>query len=135
MFCLDTNIVIYAVNRRRPTAAARLEAALAGGMRLWISAVTLFELEFGIAKSQHAERSMAVLAEFLAAGIEVVPFDAADARHAGAIGAHLERVGTPIGAYDLLIAAQARRRGAALATGNAREFARVPGLLVEDWAA
>ena len=135
MFCLDTNIVIYAVNRRRPTAAARLEAALAGGMRLWISAVTLFELEFGIAKSQHAERSMAVLAEFLAAGIEVVPFDAADARHAGAIRAHLERAGTPIGAYDLLIAAQARRRGAALATGNAREFARVPRLLIEDWTA
>jgi len=47
---------------------------------------------------------------------------------------HLERVGRPIGAYDVPIAAQARRRGAALVTLNMREFERVPGLLVVDWA-
>ena len=110
MFGLDTNIVIYAVNRRRPAVAARLEAALAVGMRLWISTVTLFELEFGIARSDRAAQSAAVLAEFLTAGIEIVPFDAEDAHHAGAIRTDLEHLGTPIGAYDLLIAAQARRR-------------------------
>ena len=134
MFCLDTNIVIYAVNRRRPAAVARLDAALAAGIRLWISAITLFELELGIAKSERAEQSGAVLFEFLASGIEVVPFDTEDARHAGAIRAHLERIGTPIGAYDILIVAHARRYGAALVTANASEFAGVPGRIVEEWA-
>jgi tRNA(fMet)-specific endonuclease VapC len=135
VFCLDTSIVIYAVNRRRPAAAVRFDAALASGMRLWISTVALFELEFGIAKSERGEQSRAVLSQFLASGIDVVPFEAEDARHAAAIRAHLERAGTPIGAYDVLIAAHARRHGAALVTANAREFSRVPGLVVEDWAA
>jgi len=62
------------------------------------------------------------------------PFELADAEHAGAIRAQLERAGTPIGHYDLLIAAQARRHGATLVTANQREFARVPGLDVMDWA-
>jgi predicted nucleic acid-binding protein len=61
-------------------------------------------------------------------------FDLADAEHAGAIRTHLERAGTPIGHYDLLIAAQARRHGATLVTANQREFARVPGLDVVDRA-
>ena len=58
----------------------------------------------------------------------------ADAEHAGAIRAQLERAGTPIGHYDLLITAQARRHGATLVTANQRELARVPGLDVMDWA-
>ena len=60
-------------------------------------------------------------------------FDAEDAHEAGDIRALLERAGTPIGPYDILIAAQARRRGATLVTANTREFARVPGLKTEDW--
>ena len=58
-----------------------------------------------------------------------------DAEEAGNIRAALERAGKPIGPYDVLIAAQARRRGATLVTANEREFARVPGLKTEDWAA
>jgi tRNA(fMet)-specific endonuclease VapC len=46
----------------------------------------------------------------------------------------LERAGTPIGPFDILIAAQARRRGALLVTANGREFGRVPGLRFDDWA-
>lgn len=76
-----------------------------------------------------------MLSTFLGAGVDVIDFDAADAREAGDIRAHLKRAGTPIGPYDVLIAGQARRRGARLATLNAREFARVPGLIVEDWNA
>src|SRR3954452_10480627 len=68
-------------------------------------------------------------------GIDILSFDAEDAAHAGDIRAHLESKGTPIAAYDYLIAAQARRRGAALVTLNTREFSRVPGLIVVDWAA
>ena len=135
MFCLDTNIVIYAINKRRPAAASRLESELAAGAPVWISAIALFELQFGIARSDRADQSAALLAHFLAAGIEVMPFEAEDARHAGDIRAHLTRAGTPIGHYDLLIAAHARRQGATLVTANGREFERVPGLAVEDWAA
>ena len=65
----------------------------------------------------------------------MLPFEPEDAAHAGDIRAELEKAGTPIGHYDYLIAAQARRRGATLVTANVREFARVPGLLLADWAA
>ena len=65
----------------------------------------------------------------------MLPFEAEDAAHAGDIRAHLESKGTPIGHYDCLIAAQARRRGATLVTANRREFERVPGLMVMDWGA
>jgi tRNA(fMet)-specific endonuclease VapC len=76
-----------------------------------------------------------LLAAFLAKGFEQPAFDLEDAVEAGGIRAGLERLGTPIGPYDYLIAAQARRRGAALVTLNRREFERVPGLIVTDWAA
>jgi tRNA(fMet)-specific endonuclease VapC len=62
-------------------------------------------------------------------------FEPEDAEEAGDIRAALEHAGTPIGAYDVLIAAQARRRNATLVTANKREFSRVPGLRTEDWAA
>ena len=100
-----------------------------------LPAIALFELATGIAKSDRRDQSAALLAEFLAAGIVVAPFEADDAHHAGDIRAHLARQGTPIGHYDLLIAAQARRRGATLVTANGREFDRVPGLACEDWSA
>ena len=66
--------------------------------------------------------------------LEVVPFDASDARSAGAVRAEPERSGLPIGPYDVLIAGQARVRGLVLVTANAREFARVSGLECEDWS-
>ena len=66
---------------------------------------------------------------------EVIPFDASDAREAGAIRADLETIGRPIGPYDLLIAGQARARGLILVTANNREFQRVKGLDCEDWSA
>jgi tRNA(fMet)-specific endonuclease VapC len=68
------------------------------------------------------------------AGDPTLPFEAEDVAHAGDIRAHPESKGTPIGPYDYLIAAQARRRSAALVTLNVREFSRVPGLIVTDWA-
>jgi tRNA(fMet)-specific endonuclease VapC len=63
-----------------------------------------------------------------------VPFEAGDAIEAADIRAHLKREATPIGPYDVLIATQARRAGTTLITANTREFARVPGLTVLDWA-
>ena len=71
---------------------------------------------------------------FLSAPIDVLPFEAGDAEIAGQLRAELERAGAPIGPFDLLIAAQALRREATLITANTNEFARVPGLMRQDWS-
>ena len=134
MFCLDTNIIIYAINRRRPEFAARISDELQAGRTLIVPAIVRFELEYGLAKSQRREANQAILATLLARGFEQPAFDLDDAAEAGDIRAALEAKGAPSGPYDLLIAAQARRRGAALVTLNRREFERVPGLMVTDWA-
>lgn len=75
------------------------------------------------------------LAIFLQAPIVVLPFQQEDASEAGELRAELRRAGTPIGPFDLLIAAQARRYGALLVTANTTEFASVSRLRVENWAA
>ena len=67
--------------------------------------------------------------------ITLLPFEPEDAEEAGDIRAVLESAGTPIGPYDILIAAQARRRGAVLVTANIGEFSRVQGLATENWMA
>ena len=134
MFCLDTNIIIYAINRRRPEFAARISEELQAGRTLIVPAIVRVELEYGLAKSQRREANPAILTTLLARGFEQPAFDLDDAAEAGDIRAALEAKGAPIGPYDLLIAAQARRRGAALVTLNRREFERVPGLMVTDWA-
>jgi tRNA(fMet)-specific endonuclease VapC len=134
MICLDTNVVIAVLNDRTSPALARIEAAISAGDTLAISSIVLYELWYGAAKSARPERNARRIADFLAGPIEVLPFEPADAEEAGDIRAALERAGTPIGPYDVLVAAQARRRDALLVTANAREFARVPRLKFEDWA-
>ena len=135
VFCLDTKVVIFAINERKPKIVERLHRELAAGTPMLISAIVMFELEYGCAKSHRREQTRRALELFLSAGFEQPPFDIEDAREAGEIRAHLEARGQPIGPYDTLIAAQARRRGAKLVTLNVREFERVPKLSVEDWAA
>jgi tRNA(fMet)-specific endonuclease VapC len=134
MIGLDTNIVIADINNRVPQVRTRLVQTLADGTAVGIPTIVLFELRYGIAKSQRQADNAADLADFLSLDITPWPFDAEDAQEAGDIRAALQRAGTPIGPYDILIAAQARRRGATLVTANAREFSRVPGLRTEDWA-
>ena len=134
MFCLDTNVVIGIINRRMPQLEARLLEMIAIAP-IALPVIALFELRYGYAKSQRRAQMDALLSEFLAPGITILPFNEEDAAEAGAMRADLEAKGTPIGPYDVLIAAQARARGAALVTANRREFDRVPGLIVVDWAA
>jgi tRNA(fMet)-specific endonuclease VapC len=132
---LDTNIVVGLLNQRSPLLRQRYDDIRLAGNALLLSVVAVFELRFGAARSVRVERNHRVLDEFLGNGIQVIAFDAADAHEAGDIRAHLAGKGTPIGPYDILIAAQARRRGTALVTDNCREFERVPGLIVTHWAA
>jgi tRNA(fMet)-specific endonuclease VapC len=135
MICLDTNIVIGIVNGRSSSLRHRLGEQMRGGTPVGLPVVALFEMRYGFAKSHRREHNERLLERFLGLGIDVLPFETEDAAHAGDIRAELENAGTPIGHYDYLIAAQARRRGATLVTANVREFARVPGLLVADWTA
>ena len=70
---------------------------------------------------------------FLEGPVRVLEFGEEDARYAGEIRNTLERIGRPIGTYDVLIAGQAMSRKLALVTANTKEFARIKGLAWEDW--
>ena len=134
MICLDTNAVIAVLNDRTSPVRVRIDAAIGLGSAIAISSIVLFELWYGVAKSARPRRNAQRIVDFLSGPIEILPFEPADAEEAGDIRAALERGGTPIGPYDVLVAAQARRRDALLVTANEREFARVPRLKLEDWA-
>ncbi len=133
MFFLDTNIVIAVMNRRDAVIDLRLQQEIAAGSVLIVPAPVLFELRYGAARSQNPARNHERIDAFLTAITEIIAFDDADSREAGEIRAFLESQGAPIGPYDILIAAQARRRGGVLVTLNRREFERVPALMVTDW--
>lgn len=133
MICFDTNAVIGVLKRSPRELVSRFDGHLISG-EFAISVVVIFELSFGIAKSRLKSENRQRVADFLNGPIAVLPFDAEDAEEAGDIRAKLERAGKPIGPFDILIAAQARRRDALLVTANMREFSRVPGLRCEDWS-
>ena len=135
MIHLDTTIAIALLNNRQPQVRSRFDAALAAASSLAMSVVVYHELMVGAANSAHRQANEDKVAIFIAAGtIALSAFAEEDAREAADIRAHLKRQGTPIGPYDLLIAAQARRSGATLVTANTSEFERVPGLAVVNWA-
>ena len=119
------------MNGTSSLAVARFKAAAKDV--LYLPAIALFELHFGVANSGRPIENARRLEAFLTLPLVVLPFDLEDSVAAGTIRAILKRLGTPIGPYDVLIAAQARRRGATLVTANTREFSRVPGLKLEDW--
>jgi len=133
MICLDSNAVIALLNTRNSSIESRLQRALKRHTPVAISSLVLFELLYGAAKSAQPDRNRRRIADLMAGPIGLLELDADDASEAADIRASLERVGKPIGAYDVIIAAQARRRSALLVTANQREFARVPGLKIEDW--
>lgn len=132
MWLLDTNICIYLIKKRPQRLLARLRETDID--RVSVSAITVAELQYGVAKSARPEQNALALGALLAP-LRVEPFDDAAATVYGAVRAGLERAGTPIGSLDLLIAAHALALDRALVTNNAREFERVAGLRVENWAA
>src|SRR6187397_429354 len=113
MICLDTNAVIGLINSTSVRLRQRFDAQ-AGGGAMMIPAVVLFELSYGAANSARPTENHEVVKEFLGGPIAVLDFTAEDAIEAGDIRAALESKGTPIGPYDILIAAQARRHDALL---------------------
>ena len=130
-YMLDTNICIYGMKNRPPQVEEAIRRGLDRG--ICISAITLAELEHGVQKSQSVAKNTEALLKFLTI-LEVLPFDDRAAVEYGKIQAFLQRNGIPIGTADALIAGHARAEGLILVTNNVREFARVPGLTVENWA-
>ncbi len=131
-FMLDTDCCISLIKRKPAEVLRRLTSLAAGEAGL--SAVTLAELRFGVAKSAERERNNRALDEFLLP-LEIADFDEAAADSYGKVRAGLEAAGTPIGPLDTMIGAHALNLGAVLVTHNTREFRRIPGLTVEDWLA
>lgn len=134
-YLLDTNACVALINGTPKEVRRRFRRAVARDTTMLLSSVVAFELWYGVAKSQRREANTDRLNAFLAGPLEWIDFDEGDAREAGTVRAELERAGTPIGAYDVLIAGQARRRRVTLVTSNGREFDRVTGLKWDDWAA
>jgi tRNA(fMet)-specific endonuclease VapC len=133
---LDANVAIAVLNNRPPIVRARFDEALTAGNPLGLSIIVYHELMYGAAASERRRENEEKIALLIAAArLAIAPFEEADAAEAADIRAKLKRQGTPIGPYDVLIAGQARRAGGPLVTANGREFLRVPGLSVLDWAA
>jgi len=132
-YSLDTNVCIALINGTSEAARKRFSKAAESGAQVWVSAIVLYELWHGVAKSVKTEANTLRLKMFLAGAVRVLEFGEEDAREAGHVRATLERTGKPIGAYDVLIAGQALHRKLTLVTANTKEFGRVKGLVWEDW--
>jgi tRNA(fMet)-specific endonuclease VapC len=132
-YLLDTNAVVALLRNKPAKVRERFRQAEASGDYLALSSVVLFELWYGVAKSSQVPENTERLRILLSGDFDLLDFDDEDARTAGQMRATLEKGGKPIGAYDLLIAGQALRRGLTVVTANTAEFARVPGLSWQDW--
>jgi tRNA(fMet)-specific endonuclease VapC len=134
-YLLDTNACIAVLKGTPAAVRLRFDAELARQTNIFISAVVAFELWYGVFKSQRPSSNSKGIQQFFTATMGVLAFDENDAISAGRIRAELASVGTPIGTYDVLIAAQALRRELTVVTANVSEFRRVKGLKWEDWSA
>ncbi len=132
-YLLDTDTCIFSINRSPgyERVLARMDGLLYG--QVLISIVTLCELEAGIAKSARQDHNRRRVDHFVAR-LEVAPLDEPAAKRYGDVRALLERRGKQIGPLDTLIAAHALSLGAILVSNNTREFSRVPGLRLQNWA-
>lgn len=129
-YLLDTNICIYLIKKKPLQVLEKLRTLAISDVG--ISAITLAELEFGVAKSSRPQQNNEALQAFVAP-LEILPFDDRAACRYGEIRAYLEQQGQPIGSLDMLIAAHAGSLSLTLVTNNLREFEKVPGLALESW--
>lgn len=129
-YLLDTNICIYLIKKRSPEILERFRKH--SPQDVAISTITLFELQYGVEKSQYKQRSEEALAKFLLP-LNLIDLDRSAAIEASAIRAQLEKKGLSIGPYDLLIAGLAKSQEMTLVTNNTNEFERVADLHLENW--
>ena len=128
-YILDTNIIIYYLKGMYPEISKWLRGIDASD--IYVSSITVAELEYGARGSNNYEKNMSVYRQFMSA-FKIIDFDTNAAVCYGDIRNDLKSKGNPIGANDMLIAASALSRGFAVVTHNAREFEHIGGLLVLD---
>lgn len=129
-YLLDTNICIYIINQKPESVYKKFKKIKLEN--IFISSITEFELKYGVQKSLHFERNLKVLEEFLGY-LNILQFVSKDVSKAAKIRVELERVGKPIGPFDLLIASQALANKLTLVTNNEKEFARIKEIKMESW--
>lgn len=130
MYLLDTNICIFLKNKKSPNVLQKIKENKHLG--IYISSITVAELQFGIYNSKYIERNRISLIKFLTP-FSILNFDDRDAEEFGKIRTSLKNEGKIIGAYDMLIAAQALAKNLILVTDNTKEFCRIKNLTIEDW--
>jgi tRNA(fMet)-specific endonuclease VapC len=131
MYLVDTSICVSLLRGRTPNVLTRIRRHAPSDVG--ISSLTVGELEYGVAKAGRPDRERALLDGFLLP-FTILGFDLAAGIEYGRLRYALEARGQRIGAIDTLLAAQALSLRATMVTHNVREFGRVPGLKVEDWA-
>ncbi len=129
-YLLDTDTCIYVLKQRTPVLQRMLSRSRAD---VAVSVITEAELRTGAAKSSAPVKTLRLVENFLRP-LTLVEFNSSDAASYANVRAKLERAGTPIGPFDTLIAAQAMGRKLILVSNNEREFRRVRGLRLENWA-
>ena len=129
-YLLDANVLSTLVRDPQGPIAQRIAAV--GEDTVCTSVVVAAELRYGAHKSGSVR--LAERIDLILSTLEILPLDVPADRHYGDIRQRLARLGTPIGPNDLLIAAQALALDLTVVTANEREFARVPGLRIENWA-
>ena len=130
-YMLDTNICIYAIKHKPEQVFIRLQEH--DPVDICISSVTYAELVHGVEKSKAVEKNRVALA-LLLANIEIMNFDSYAAEQYGKIRADLEKAGTPIGPLDMMIAGHAMSLEYTVGTNTTKEFDRIHGLKIENWA-
>jgi tRNA(fMet)-specific endonuclease VapC len=128
-YMLDTNICIYVMKNYPPVLRDKFNAL---AEQLCISSITLGELHYGAEKSARRVENLTAIEHFVAR-LDVLAFADKAAAHYGQVRAELERAGTLCGAHDMQIGGHARSEGLIVVTNNMREFARMPGLRIENW--
>ncbi len=130
MYLLDTNICIFAIDKMSPKLLDKLKSQSKRG--IYISSLTVAELEFGVQNSQQPESNRLALLRFLSI-FDILNFDSCDAVDYGRLKVRLKRKGKIIGPIDMLLAAQAVNKNMIFVTNNVSEFARIDELKIEDW--
>ena len=130
MYLLDTNICIYIINKQPKNVLKKILTLNPQDIK--ISSISVAELEYGAAKSKRRDQNRSALRNFLSS-FEIIPFDTRDAEIFGIIRAELEHQGSPIGPYDMQLAAQALARDLTFITNNTAEFKRIAKLKLENW--
>jgi len=131
VYLLDTNICIFAINKKTPQLINTINKK--SKHDIYISSLTIAELEFGVENSQYVEKNRVALLKFISL-FRILPFDDEDAVCYGKLKTKLKKKGEIIGPIDMLLAAQALSKDLIFVTNTADEFSRVDGLKIEDWS-